>query len=387
MDRRHLVVAGAIIVQFTTIGLMFSFGLFFPIFEEEFGWTRTVLSTATAVAFFMMGALAMLAGRLNDRYGPRIVIGTAGIAYGIGYLLIAHVSEPWQLIALFATLIGLGLSAHDVVTLSTIARWFERRRGIMTAIVKVGTACGQFTIPPVAAWLILSEGWRPAIVALGALGGLLLLTAAILMKAPPKPARASASEEAPGIAFAEARRSSTFWRLCAIQFLFFPTLMTVPLHIVVHGTDLGMELDTAALLLSIMASASILGRLAVGGLSDRIGGRRAYVLCFVPLIASLAALVAVRDHAALFAVIAVYGFAHGGFFTVVSPTVAEFFGLRAHGAIFGVVLFFGTVGGSVGPILAGRVFDVTGTYDSAFLTLAGMASIGLVLALTLRRPG
>ncbi len=386
MDHRYAVVAGASLVQFTTIGLMFSFGLFFEVFEQEFGWTRTVLSAATATAFFMMGTLAIVAGRVADRFGPRIVIGVAGVGFGTGYLLISQVGEPWQLFLLFATLIGLGLSTHDVVTLSTIARWFDKRRGVMTAVVKVGTAFGQFTIPPLAALLIVTEGWRPAIVMLGIGGGVLILCAALLIKAPPKPAGSSPSGEVAGVSFAEARQSSTFWRLCAIQFLFFPTLMTVPLHIVVHGTDLGLTLETAATLLSVMAAASVAGRLAVGGLSDRLGGRRAYVLCFVPLIASLVALVFVREPAFLFASIALYGAAHGGFFTVVSPTVAEFFGLRAHGAIFGVILFFGTLGGSVGPILAGRVFDLTGSYDPAFITLAAMAALGLVLALTLRRP-
>ncbi|MEM7742609.1 MAG: MFS transporter [Pseudomonadota bacterium] len=386
MDHRYAVVAGASLVQFTTIGLMFSFGLFFEVFEQEFGWTRTVLSAATATAFFMMGTLAIVAGRVADRFGPRIVIGIAGVGFGTGYMLISQVGEPWQLLLLFATLIGLGLSTHDVVTLSTIARWFDKRRGVMTAVVKVGTAFGQFTIPPLAALLIVTEGWRAAIVMLGIGGGVMILCAALLIKAPPKPAGNSPSGEVAGVSFAEARQSSTFWRLCAIQFLFFPTLMTVPLHIVVHGTDLGMTLETAATLLSVMAAASVAGRLVVGGLSDKLGGRRAYVLCFLPLIASLVALVFVREPAFLFASIALYGAAHGGFFTVVSPTVAEFFGLRAHGAIFGVILFFGTLGGSVGPILAGRVFDLTGSYDPAFITLAGMAALGLVLAATLRRP-
>ena len=80
-----------------------------------------------------------------------------------------------------------------------------------------------------------------------------------------------------------------------------------------------------------------------------------------------------------------YGFAHGGLFTVVSPTVAEFFGTRAHGAIFGGIVFFGTIGAAVGPVVAGRIFDVTGSYDFAFGGLAAMGAVGLVLALTLPR--
>lgn len=389
MDRRYAAVAGAWLTQFTVIGLMFSFGLFFKVFEAEFGWPRAVLSGATALSFLVMGLLAMVGGRVADRYGPRLVLGTTGVIFGIGYMLISQVTAPWQLMLIFATLIGLGLGTHDVVTLSTIARWFERRRGVMTAVVKVGTACGQFSLPPLAAWLILGFGWQSAVLILGAAGAAVLLIAALLTRAPPVPAGSAAGAVRPGLAYAEARRTGTFWRICAIQFLFFPALMTVPLHIVAHGTDLGLKLSTAAMLLSVMATASIAGRLGVGAFTDRIGGRRAYVICFVPLIASLVALVWTTSPAMLFLVIAFYGFAHGGFFTVVSPTVAEAFGLRAHGAIFGTVLFFGTIGGSIGPILAGWVYDVTGSYAPAFWTLAGMGTVGLAIALSLpaKAPG
>ncbi len=139
----------------------------------------------------------------------------------------------------------------------------------------------------------------------------------------------------------------------------------------------------AAILLSVMGAASVAGRLSVGALVDRIGGKRALVLCFVPLIASLLAFLLISAPWVLFAAVAVYGFAHGGFFTVMSPTVAEYFGLQAHGAIFGFVLFFGTIGGAAGPILAGRIFDLMNSYDPAFATLAALATLGLALVLRL----
>lgn len=120
-----------------------------------------------------------------------------------------------------------------------------------------------------------------------------------------------------------------------------------------------------------MGAASVAGRLSVGALVDRISGRRALILCFVPLIASLLAFLFISAPGALFAAVAVYGFAHGGFFTVMSPTVAEYYGLQAHGAIFGFVLFFGAIGGAAGPILAGRIFDLTDSYDPAFSVTLG----------------
>lgn len=393
MDPRYLVVFGACVTQFTIVGLLFSIGLFFNVLEEELGWSRTLLSGSTSLAVLVMGVMGFFGGRLSDRYGPRAVLGTTGLLYGIGFGLISLVGEPWQLVALFGIFLGLGLSTHDVVTLSTIARWFERRRGMMTGVVKVGTAAGQMVLPPLTALLMAGLGWRNAVLVLGIAAAVLLLIAALSMKRPPDhhpPARHPLGRAGAGtMGFAEVRRSRAFWTLCATQFLFFPTLVTVPLHVAVHGTDLGMTHTTAATLLTVIGGASIVGRLTVGTFVDRIGGRNAYVLCFVPLLLGLLSLLVVETPGLLFPAVAMYGFAHGGFFTVVSPTVAELFGIRAHGAIFGGVVFFGTIGAAVGPLVAGRVFDVTGSYAWAFTGLAAMGALGLALAISLpsRRTG
>lgn len=396
-DPRYVIVFGACLTQFMIIGLLFSYGLFFKVFETEFGWSRTVLSSCASLAFLMMGVLAVFVGRLSDRYGPRAVLGVAGSLYGLGFGLISQVGEPWHLFLIFGLFIGLGMSSHDVVTLSTVAKWFDRRRGMMTGVVKVGTALGQIALPPLAALLIVHLGWRPAAIALGISAIVLLLIAAFSMKSPP--ATASQAVAAPradeilskddrkNVGFKEVVRTRIFWSLCAIQFLFLPALTTVPLHIAVHGMDLGMTAATAAFLLSVIGASSIAGRMTIGMISDRIGGRRSFVLCFLPLIAGLLALLAIDMPLPLFAAIAVYGFGHGGLFTVVAPTIAEYFGTRAHGTVFGAVVFFGTIGGAAGPVLAGRVFDTTGSYEMAFASLAAMATLGLLIVLSLPVKG
>ncbi len=383
LDKRYLIVLGACLTQFAVIGLLFSYGLFFKAFEVEFGWSRTLLSSCMSFAFIVMGVLAFFGGRLSDRYGPRLVLAVAGTLCGMGYALLSQVTQPWQLFAIFGLFIGVGMATHDVVTLSTIARQFRQRRGIMTGVVKVGTAAGQITVPPIAAFLIAIYDWRLALMILGIAAVALLLVAALLMKSPPASAGSGKGTDAAGSRLQEARRSRTLWMICAIQFSFFSTVTTIPLHIVVHGMDLGMTPALAAILLSVMGAASVAGRLSVGALVDRIGGRRALILCFVPLIASLLAFLFISAPWALFAAVAVYGFAHGGFFTVMSPTVAEYFGLQAHGAIFGLVLFFGTIGGAGGPILAGRIFDLTDSYAPTFTALAALATLGLALVLRL----
>ena len=380
LDRRYWIVLGACLTQFTIVGLLFSYGLFFKALETEYGWSRTLLSGCSSLAFFMMGILASFGGHLSDRYGPRLVLAVTGTFCGIGYALMAHVTAVWQLFVLFGLFIGMGMATHDVVTLSTVARQFHRRRGMMTGVVKVGTALGQITLPLLAAFLIATFDWRLALTVLGFGAVGILLFGAALMKSPQASGVSGGGANEPGIGIQDVRRSRVFWMICAVQFSHFTTLTTIPLHIVVHGMDLGMTSALAASLLSVMGAASIAGRLTVGGFADRIGGRRAMILCFVPLILSLLSFLFIAKPWQLFGAVALYGLAHGGLFTVVSPTVAEYFGLKSHGAIFGVVVFFGTIGGAMGPVLAGAIFDLTNSYFLAFAALAGLASLASCLS-------
>jgi MFS family permease len=171
-----------------------------------------------------------------------------------------------------------------------------------------------------------------------------------------------------------------------MQAAFFPVLTTIPLHIVAHATDLGMGATQAATVLSVIGGASIAGRLLVGPAADRIGGRNAYLLCFSILLVSLLVIRQSESHQWLYLFALVYGFAHGGFFTVVSPTIAEYFDMKVHSSVFGAIVFFGTIGGALGPLLAGYSFDGTGSYNTAFTALIILAVIGIALSASLNRP-
>ena len=382
MQARYLVVAGACLTQFTVIGLLFSFGLFFKVFETEFGWSRTLFSACSSLAFFMMGLLAMVGGRLTDSFGPRRVLAATGLAYGLGYALMSQVSAPWQMFAIFGTLIGLGLGTHDVVTLSTVAHWFGERRGLMTAVVKVGTALGQMVLPRIVALLIAGVGWRVTVIARGALAALGLFGAAQAMSLPPVARETSGATQ---VDQPVAGNRRTLLILCAIQACFVPTLLTVPLHLPAHGADLGLSVPGSAGLVSIVGGASVAGRLVLGRALDAIGGRNAYLICLAGMVVALAGLAGFRNLALLYPTIALYGFCHGALFVVVSPTVAEYFGLSGHGAKFGRVLFAGSSLAWLGPILAGTLFDTTGSYFWAFIALLVLTLLAFALTLSLPR--
>jgi len=383
-----VVVAGAFLIQAVTIGFVFAYGVFFTELEQAFGWSRTMLSAASSVGFLSMGLLAILAGRLNDRFGPRWVLTITGLCTSLAYLLMSGISQPWHLFLIYAGLIGVGLAAHDVVTLSTVARSYPRRRGLMTGIVKVGTAFGQMLMPLIVVLVIAKTGWRDTFVAMGISGAVLLCVAAWMtgLDSSAESGRDDLDRESTGFAFAQARATPQLWLLCAMQFFFFSCLTTIPVHIVPHGIDSGMTAAAAATLLSTIALSSIAGRLLVGFSIDKLGGRTSYIICILPLVMSLIALVFIQDTWLFYGFAVLYGFAHGGLFTVVSPTIAEYFGLREHGAIFGAVVLFGTLGGAAMPIIAGMIFDHLQSYQLAFVLLSALALASLLCATRLIPP-
>lgn len=391
----YLIVAACACVQAIGVGSYVSFGVFFKSLLAEFNWSRATLSGAHSLTFLVAGLLGILVGRLTDRFGPRILMTVAGFFCGFALLLMSRINEPWQLYLFYSLLFGMGLSAVDVIALSTTARWFVRRRGVMTGLVKMGTGSGQLVMPLVASLLIAGLGWRTAYVIMGAMAMLLLiLTAQLLRRDPARMGLApdgglrtetSGSEPPqPGASLAEALRNRQFWTIFFANLAACFSLMSVMLHIVPHATDIGIPATAAAGVLSTIGGVSMAGRFVIGNAIDRVGNRASMIFCFVMLIAVLLWLQVAEELWMLYLFAAVYGFTHGGFFTVISPIVAEYFGLRSHGLLFGMAVFAGTVGGFIGPIFAGRVFDVTASYSLAFWVCIVSAALGLGLILSLK---
>ena len=190
--------------------------------------------------------------------------------------------------------------------------------------------------------------------------------------------------EEQGISLKEAARMKQFWTMCIAEFAVLCCLLTVIVHIVPYARDLGLAPVYAAGVLSTIGGVSILGRIVMGAASDRIGGKRAAIFCLILLFCGFIWLQFTTEAWMLFLFAVIYGFAHGGFFTVVSPLVAELFGTGSHGLLFGIILFSGTLGGAIGPVMAGRTFDVTGSYRLVFLVLSVLTIIGFVLMILLR---
>jgi len=392
----YVVAAACFAIQATGIGTHVTFGIFFKPLLADFGWPRASLAGAHSLAFVLSGFLGIFVGRLNDRFGPRVLLTVTALFFGMGLFLMSTADSLWQIYLFYGIMVGIGLSPVDVIALSTTARWFVRRRGMMSGLVKVGTGAGQFFIPFAASILILSHGWRTSYILLAAFVTLMIAGVGQLMRRDPSQlgllpdgdtqiGATGADLAEKGASLSEALRTHQFWTICFTNLTIVFCLMSIMLHITPHAMDIGIPATTAAGLLSTIAGASVIGRLCVGFVADRAGYRTCMICCFSLLISAFLWLQLADELWMLYLFAVFYGIGHGGHFTLISPLVAEHFGIRSHGVLFGIVLFAGTFGGAAGPILAGYLFDLTGSYSSAFWICAAVGSLALGLILSLRQ--
>ncbi|TVR04177.1 MAG: MFS transporter [Spirochaetaceae bacterium] len=390
----YSIVTASCVIQGTIVGAIFTYGVFFDALHAEFGWSRALISGGSSLASLVMGAGAMAFGRLTDQIGPRKILRLAAVMISVGYLLMSRMSAPWHLLVVYPLFIGVAFGSHDVVTLSTVARWFDRRRGRMSAIVKAGTGLGQVIGPAAAAILIAAFGWRSAYLWIAAITGPMVWLATGWMHRSPEdtgithqdlpshpsvdPSVSPAVPEARGqisaatpapVSARSIMRRPEFRRVAIAQSAVFFCAPIIIVHMVPYATDLGIDRAVAAGILSVLGGVSIAGRLLMGSVIDRVGGRSALLVCYAIMLASFVLLQFAGTAPLLYLFAVIYGFAHGGMFTAVSPLMAELFGMRSHGLLYGTVIFIATFSGALGPTIAGLVYDLIGSYRPAFLLL------------------
>jgi MFS family permease len=391
----YIIVVACFLTMVVMYGLYYSFGIFFKPVLTEFGWTRAMTSGAFSLSMLLSGFLTIMMGKLNDNFGPRLVMAGCGLFLGVGYLLISQVGSIWQLYLFYGVFVAIGMSGSYVPLLSTVARWFVRRRGLMTGIVVAGIGAGTMLLPPLARWLIADYGWRISYIVIGIIALVFVMGLSLFLKRDPaqigqvangaeQVGEQGADLQLQGVSFSEAIRTRGFWALLLVEGCFGFILYTVMVHIAPHAIDLGNSAVIAANIIAIIGGLSMAGRVILGGISDRIGSKSTMIIGLILMSLSFFWLQTSQEVWMLYLFAVVFGFGYGGFSSIESPIVAELFGLKAHGTIFGCAFCSGVALGSIGPVLAGRLFDIAGNYTMAFWVTAAVSTTGLISAFFLR---
>jgi len=397
------IVLGALAVcMLAGSGLRSVFGVYIKPMEAEFGWTRGALSGAAAVSLLLLGAVGPFVGRLADRWGPRNVIAISLFVLALGAIGSSFIQKLWHVYVMTGVFMALGAGGVALTTGSTVvARWFEARRGLAIGIAAGGMSAGQLIVIPLATALTVWFGWRTSFLWLGI--GLLVLVLpvclALIRNNPedrgarpygatgpaPTRAEAEATRVAGRVGVSEAAQTLPFWLLMGTFFVCGYTSNGMVLtHFMPHALEHNFTAFQASSALGVMGAMNIMGTLASGWICDRFGRRGPLATYYFVRGVSLLFLLYVWNVPSLHLWAALFGL---NYISTVPPTTtltANIYGRYSVGELSGWIFFAHQVGSALGAALAGWVFELTGTYSSAFVSAAVLAFVAAGLAMMIR---
>jgi sugar phosphate permease len=396
------VVAGVtFIILLATAGVRSTPGVLMVSLENEFGWSRTVISGAVAINIALFGLLGPFAASVMDRWGLRRVILAAVALLAVSVALSTRMRSQWELTLLWGILVGTGTGVTSMVLAAIVAnRWFDERRGLVMGILSAANATGQLLFLPLLASLVSQSGWRSAALTVAAACAVVFVVVLIFMRDRPEDlgllpygrdphaAPPTLRPLAPLAALARGVRTPAFWVLAGTFFVCgASTNGLIGTHLIAACHDYGIPEVRSAQLLAMMGIFDIAGTTASGWLTDRYSSRhllfgyytlRGISLLFLPLTLS-------GDSQGLWWFAMFYGL---DWIATVPPTVrltSEAFGRENTGVIYGWIGASHQLGASTAAFGAGAIRSVTGDYGAAFWIAGGLCLLAGMSFLTIGR--
>jgi len=373
-------------------GSMYVVAVVLPAVQAEFGVARADASLPYTAMMIGFGIGGILMGRLADRFGVMVpvLIGAAGLA--LGFVAAGSAGNIWFFSAAHGVLLGLlGSSATFAPLVADTSLWFVRRRGIAVAICASGNYLAGAIWPPIVQHFIESVGWRHTYFGLAAFCAVTMPLLALMMRPRPPAAVVGTSAGAPAVSSTRPFGLSmgAAQALLCVAGVACCVAMSMPqVHIVAYCGDLGYGAARGAEMLSLMLACGIVSRLISGAICDRIGGLRTLLLGSVLQGLALLLFLPFNGLVSLYVISAMFGLFQGGIVPSYAIIVREHFPPAEAGARVGTVLMCTLLGMALGGWMSGKVFDLTGSYQAAFINGIGWNLLNLTIATLLwRRAG
>ena len=368
-------------VLMSTIGGvgMWSYMVALPAIQADFGIGRGEASLPFTLAMIGFACGGVLMGRLADRFGIAVPLAIGIACLTLGYLAVGLALSLWQ-VALAHLLIGTGCSASFGPLMADISHWFVRRRGIAVAVAASGNYLAGTIWPPLVQHFIASDGWRATHTGIGLFLAVAMTPLVFLM-------RKKIEHQHEGATATAARRQAeapfspmTLQVLLCIAGVCCCVAMSMPqVHIVAYCGDLGYGVARGAEMLSLMLGFGIVSRVASGFIADRIGGVRTLLLGSVLQGAALFMYLWFDGLFSLYVISALFGLFQGGIVPSYAIIVREYFSPKEAGTRVGLVLMATLLGMALGGWMSGAIFDLTGSYQAAFLNGLGWNLVNVTI--------
>jgi MFS family permease len=395
------VASAAFLVATVSIGsYQYIFGLFIEPLEAEFGWSRTQISAS--LSFVALGTLTgPYVGRMIDKHGAKPVMLIAVALTGLSFLLRPFMTELWHFYAISALQF---IAFNGTVMLPAgrlVGIWFKKNKGRALGLTMMGNNFGGLALTPIIGLVLVVSTWQAAYyVVAGMFLIALVYTFVFVDENPPPDDEVSGDEpqdagqqtprralpQLTGATLHEALRSRNFYILAIIipiGSLAFAVLLP---HMIANFTHAGISLRAASGALSMLAAGGMAGKVVFGMLGERISGRNAMMVSFSVTIVGIVLMLDPGPIVLVWVSSALFGFGMGAFGPLYTLVVQDNFGLRSYGAISGLLSLTSGVTFAAGPILGGLTYDLTDTYWPAFVGVAAVIGLGVLLLTQIRAP-
>jgi MFS family permease len=379
--RAWMVAATAFFTCFIVYGVQYSFGAFFKSIAADMGAGRADTAAIFSVNMFVSNLFGAAAGYFADRFGPRPLVAAAAVAAGMGLVLTSRIDHLWMGYLTYGVGIGIGSGCSFIPMVATVSGWFERRRNAAIGLTVSGIGCGTLFVVPLVGLLIHRYGWRTSYLMLGVISAALLALCAIVIEPPP------VHQVRTRTRLGDVARTPAFIMLCIAG-----TLANVGTFIpFVYLPDFAqtrhVSAVAAASLLGIVGGASVIGRLGLGGASDRFGVLGLYKATLLMIGLSYALWFTPASYAVLVLFAVILGIGYGGSVALSPAVVADLFGVHGLGAMLGIVYGGSAFTSLAWPPLAGLIVDRTGSYGGVALLGGGCALLAFALLYPLKHRG
>jgi MFS transporter, OFA family, oxalate/formate antiporter len=392
------IAVAAVVVQIC-LGAVYGWSVFKkPLISAE-QWTETSVQLNFTLAILFLGVGTIIGGLWQDRVGPRKVAGTAGILYGLGYIIAGIAATQHSLSGMYfgyGVLAGVGMGMGYICPVATLVKWFPDMRGLMTGVAVCGYGFGALIMSPFAAWEIIHYGIPATFWTLGGAYLVVVFIAAQFFANPPQAWRPAGWEPRTAVSRAastydftvgEAMSTWQFYLLFLMLFLNVSAgIMIISQASPMAQEMVGMTVLRAAGMVGLISIFNGLGRVFWAWVSDHAGRARVYFILY--LIQMLIFFMLPRIHSwSLFSfAFAMIGLCYGGGFGTMPSFTADFFGAKFMGGIYGIILLAWGLAAVPTPIMIAHIHQSIGQYAPAIRVISVVMLCSLVLPLIARRP-
>ena len=387
------VCAATIFIGFAAVGARNSFGVFVVPMSDEFGWNRFTISVAAALGVMVNGVSQPFMGRIFDRTGGRKLMLFSLVVIGGATAMLALTFHILYLAFMFGVVVSMAQSGPaSTNTAALMSRWFKRRRATAISINSAAVSMGGLIMVPFSMYLVQATNWRIAWIALGIIVLSALPLAYLFLHerpeqkglypdgdpAPSKDGVRGGRREATGPLEVErwqdSFKTAPIWQMAGSYFVCGTTTFVMSVHFIPFAIDdRGVSGTTAAAIFGYMMFLNIFGALGAGLLSDKLGGTKNWLaLAYFMRGVAYIVLLTVDSVAGLWIFASIAGFSWVATPVLTSSLTADVYGVKALGTISGITFMFHQFGGFGSVLLAGLLFDITGSYTLPFALVGAL---------------